>query len=422
MGGTLSAAKQPSVTSLFAGLVADDVIAAYGKLLTSGGVPKEQAAGFLGGALVDALRDLGMARVVASTPARPASFQAAPVALALQAVLADLQATVLKHHQLLLEGQHRLSEAQAIPGPTLDLLPKHQVEYIADREEIVRMSGHLINLAHHDWMTLETPWTDLPLSEDNLITCPKGLREKVRIRSIYDAETLRVPGALRNLQAGVAAGEEARILPRVTMKMQLADEAAVMLPLTSTGTGGALLIYAAPITSAMHHYFELQWELGQPVASAGQQHGEEIDDLQRQILQLMAAGCSDDSIASHLDKSKSTIRRNIEAIIKLTETDGRFALGLAVERRGWLSPRSKDAAGLQLVHPGPATAAGAVPVRGRHHGRLRQRRVRPVQPVDAASRGRPGAAADLLRQPVGPPAGLGTRRYPPGVHRGHLRG
>jgi hypothetical protein len=48
---------------------------------------------------------------------------------------------------------------------------KHLVKVITDREEILRVSTHLVNSERRGWMTLETAETDMPLSEDNLISC-----------------------------------------------------------------------------------------------------------------------------------------------------------------------------------------------------------------------------------------------------------
>jgi hypothetical protein len=239
----MTAKEQGSVAALLTGLLPDDVIEAYIRLLSADRIRTEEAADFLGGApIVQELCDRGMAHAIPHTPTAPATFQAAPVALAVQAVLAD----ILKQQQNLLEGQRRLIEAQTRPDDTARKPPEHLVEVITDREEILRRSTHLVNTARRDWMTLETAATDMPRSEDNRISCPKALRETVRIRSIYERATTRDPAALENIRRGVDAGEQARILPVVPIKLQIADETAALLALTPTGTGGALRFTQPP--------------------------------------------------------------------------------------------------------------------------------------------------------------------------------
>lgn len=49
------------------------------------------------------------------------------------------------------------------------------------------------------------------------------------------------------------------------MKMQLIDRSTVLLPLTPTGTGGAVLIHATTITHAMREYFEMLWKTATPI-------------------------------------------------------------------------------------------------------------------------------------------------------------
>lgn len=70
-------------------------------------------------------------------------------------------------------------------------------------------SGGTLRLNVEDWMSLEIDHFDLPLSEDNLIRCPPGLRKQVRRRSIYDAQTLEDPAALHNLRRAVEEGDQA---------------------------------------------------------------------------------------------------------------------------------------------------------------------------------------------------------------------
>jgi hypothetical protein len=44
------------------------------------------------------------------------------------------------------------------------------------------------------------------------------------------------------------------------MKMKLADQTTALLPLTPTGTAGALVVRAPVIIAALREYFELLWE------------------------------------------------------------------------------------------------------------------------------------------------------------------
>ena len=76
------------------------------------------------------------------------------------------------------------------------------------------------------------------------------------------------PAARQIIQTCAEAGEQARLLPSVPMKMKLADTTTAMLPLTPNGTAGALIIRAPVIITALREYFELLWDRAIPLRPA----------------------------------------------------------------------------------------------------------------------------------------------------------
>jgi len=325
------------------GLVPAYLAEAYGKIYELTRIPKEEAAAFLGGEeLVKELLDRGLAHNIPRNATSPATFAAAPIALAMQALLTDLQAKVLESQRLLLAGQRTLSEIQVLPGGLTSDSPEHLVKVITDSVEIARISAHLINTARREFISLETAAGDMPMTEDNLVSCPEGLRGQVRIRSIYDVACTRDPARLRMLERAVEDGEEARIHPRVPLKLQLIDEAHALLPLTTTGTRGAVLFGEGPITSGLRFFCEMLWKESTPFGSRKQPSGCPLTEVQVGIVNLMMQGLTDKEIASSLKQGVSTVRRHIDASAALAGDPGnRFALGVTLERRGWL-PTDKE--------------------------------------------------------------------------------
>ena len=336
--------NRKSLADIFAGFADDDAIAAYIQLHSIGRVPDNQAAQFLGGSdIVQALRESGMARVVADTPGEPASLQAAPVVLALQALLTARQVRVLNDQKLLLKGQLSLADAQALSDELNRSDTTHDlVRIVIGRENIARVSACMINSAQRNWMTFETAATDQPVTVDHRNRLPESLREGVRVRSIYDMATLTNPEALINLQLSVADGEEARIAKYLPTKFQLADESCLLLPTSDTGTSGAIIVYAIPIIRAYHDYFELKWQQSLPFGGIEPTNGSPLTGHQQQILQLMLAGLPYEAIGRQVGKGEKTVRRYIEAMYEMTGTDCPFALGVAVATRGWITSLKGD--------------------------------------------------------------------------------
>ena len=91
---------------------------------------------------------------------------------------------------------------------------------------------------------------------------------RVVCRSIYDASVMDDPVARRVIAVCAEAGEPARLLPRVPMKMKLADQMTAMLPLTPR-TAGALVIRAPVIIAALREYFEMLWDRAAPLGQNG---------------------------------------------------------------------------------------------------------------------------------------------------------
>ena len=328
------------IRGLFDGLLPPEVIDAYDRLLAQDGCAKDQAESFMGAELVDVLTHWGMAHVLPHTPADPAWLRPASPDLALQGVLAGHQHQLACNQELLLHGQRRLADAQARFGigmNSTDRLPQHLISVVSDRAQISDLSASLVNSARKDWMTLENLATDMPLTDDfTQPPLPVG-GGQVRCRSIYAAAAMDDPAARQIIQTCAEAGEQARLLPTVPMKMKLADTTTAMLPLTPNGTAGALIIRSPVIITALREYFELLWDRATPLGPARQiPPGDRLPPAQQKILELMAAGFNDGKIARQLALSPTTVRRQITTIMHRLGVSSRFAAGAAAQRKGWI--------------------------------------------------------------------------------------
>ena len=143
--------------------------------------------------------------------------------------------------------------------------PAHLVSVVSDRAEVSQVSAALMNTARKDWMTLENLHTEMPLTGDFAPPPLPAFGGRIRCRSIYAAAAMDHPAARRIISGCAGAGEQARLLAEVPMKMKLADHTTALLPLTPTGTAGALVIRAPVIIAALRGYFEMLWERATPL-------------------------------------------------------------------------------------------------------------------------------------------------------------
>ena len=332
-------AVRGGIRGLFEGLVPADVVEAYDRLLAHDGCAKDQADALVGRTgLVQALTDSGMAHIQPHSAANPAWLRPASPDLALQGVLAGHQNRLARDQELLLEGQRRLADAQAQFGTWMNSrFPEHLVSVVSDRAKISELSASLVNTARKDWMTLENLNTEMPLTEDFAQPPLPAFGGQVRCRSIYDAAAMDNPVAGRIIQTCAASGEQVRLLPRVPMKMKLADQTTAMLPLTPSGTAGALVIRAPVILASLRDYFEMLWDRATPLKpKRPAARASRLTPAQQAVLELMAEGLHDAAIARRAGMSTTTVRRHVAAIMTRLDVTSRFAAGAAAQRHGWI--------------------------------------------------------------------------------------
>ncbi len=327
--------NEESAGRLLQGVVPDDLLTAYNRLLDEDGCPHDEAADFFGSEeTVEALTERGMAHVRPDVPAAPPRLVPAPPDLALLGALTDLGRQLAVQHDRLLNGHRQLSDLRQSPladkGERLDRL----VQIVTDRAEISRLSYSLINAARHDWLTLDNYVLEAPVEDSTGFAPLPSFGEEVRCRAIYETKCAEHPVGAKTIEAAVQAGEQARLLPRIGMKMKLADEAVALLPLTPTGMSGALLVRSPIIVAALREYFEMLWERAVPFGSSDPQAP--ITPVQANILRLLTQGLTDEVIARRLDLSKNTVQRHFTAIREALGAETRFAAGAAAVRRGWI--------------------------------------------------------------------------------------
>lgn len=330
--------EQAPLRKLLGGLIPDELLDAYARLLAQDGCPESEAAEFTGSAeIAERLLAWGMAHSRPHSVTGPAWFEPARPDLALSGVLAGLQAQLAEGQHLVLDGHRRLTELQAGSIPGLPILrPDAQVEILTDPAEISRLSFSLINSARSDWMTVETHYFEIPPDEHIANEPLPTTQAHVTYRGIYDAECVRDPVLRQGLEASIAAGERARVRPKVAMKMKIADRSIALLPLTATGMSGALVIRSPVIVSALREYFELMWEHATPVGAKPAQT-QEMPENWKTVLTLLAQGYTDQQIVRSTGMSKTTVTRHVTAMMHELNVESRFAAGVAAYRRGWLN-------------------------------------------------------------------------------------
>ncbi|MBB5872898.1 DNA-binding CsgD family transcriptional regulator [Allocatelliglobosispora scoriae] len=165
----------------------------------------------------------------------------------------------------------------------------------------------------------------------------QALARGVSYRALYDAPGLHEAGHVDQMMECVAAGEQARTLPSIRMKMIIADRDLALLPISfSAGeTGTRILVHASPLLDALVLCFESLWAQATPIGVTATT-SEGVSDQDRRLLSMLASGFKDRAIARALGVTERTVGRRIQELMAQLHATTRFQAGLSAARRGWL--------------------------------------------------------------------------------------
>jgi len=163
----------------------------------------------------------------------------------------------------------------------------------------------------------------------------RALERGVRYRCLYHAPGLEEPGHLNQVLHCVAAGEQARSLPSVRMKMIIVDHRLALLPLSFSAaeTGNRILVHVSPLLDALVLCFESLWSRATPIAASQSAPSADGD---RRLLSLLSSGMKDRAIARALGVTERTVSRRISELMADLDVTTRFQAGVQAARRGWL--------------------------------------------------------------------------------------
>lgn len=288
-----------------------------------------------------ALTRLVEAGLATKVPSRPTRFLPAPPQVAMSALIArrrrELQDMCVAAVDL--ASRMRDSDSSQTAGPV------GLVELVEGDEAIQAVGARIQEEAREEVLLVDAPPYLLGTPSRNVGELA-ALARGVRFRCIYDGSSLEEPGHLDQMTECVRAGEEARTLTAVSMKMQIVDRVVALIPVAfaPAETHTRLLVRASPLLDALVVSFESLWQRAVPVArpaeappvTSDRSHGVEPTDRERALLTLLAAGMPDRAIARVLGVPERTLSRHIAELMGVLQASTRFQAGLQAAHLGWL--------------------------------------------------------------------------------------
>lgn len=279
--------------------------------------------------LARSLARLGEAGLVRRIPGRPARFVATPPDAAIEALVHDRE---LRLQRVRVATGELLARYRA---GRLATDPANLVEVVTSQETVAQRFRELQDGATQEMLVFDRPpyaqWTG---NAGQLAVLARG----VRWRAVYAPASLERQGMAEELARLMAAGEEARLLADLPMKLAIADRSTALVPLTlETGIHQAAVIHRSLLLDALVMLFEQLWEQAVPLgADERRQDADGLADLDRRILALLVTGMKDDAIARQLGLSQRTMRRRMKELLDRLGVSSRFQAGVQAARRGWI--------------------------------------------------------------------------------------
>ncbi|WP_104477844.1 helix-turn-helix domain-containing protein [Actinokineospora auranticolor] len=302
----------------------------YRALLDQSGTTTELGArlGMDVGRLGSVLRGLVAKELVSRSSGRPARFTAVAPEVGLGGLVLRRERELERVRAL----QAELREWQR--RKVRDVDPAELLEVVRGGEEISKRAAQLMRSAVDEVRFVDKP----PYAQPPSVLHPverELLGRGVRFRGVYDRSAVELHHLEADLEAGVALGEQARVVADAPLKMILVDGVRCILPLDSTAPdlGTALVVRPCTLLDALGELFESLWKHAMPFAV---HTTPELSVVDSRMLTLLTAGLPDRSIAKQLGLSYRTFQRRLRDLMDALGAQTRFQAGLRAAEQGWV--------------------------------------------------------------------------------------
>jgi len=159
----------------------------------------------------------------------------------------------------------------------------------------------------------------------------------ITARTIFPEEAVNLDYVIDYAEKVHNMGGEIRVSPATTFRLLMWDTDAALIRASSQSADSVRLFLENPLlVTCLAQYFELLWHEAVPIFD---QSKITLNEHQRNVIKGLLGGKSESEIAETTGLSPSTIHRTIDHLQKLAGVSGRFALGVAAERRGWITTK-----------------------------------------------------------------------------------
>ncbi|MFC5834504.1 helix-turn-helix domain-containing protein [Nonomuraea insulae] len=265
--------------------------------------------------------------LLSTSPGPPPAYTAVAPEIALDVLLLAAERDLLRVR----ERARELEEVFQVRAR--ERTPPVVVEVLTGRRAVEQRQAQIQHAARQQFRCLsKRPYFD-PLGS---VAAQRELLERgITSRMIYQREFVAAEGALRQIDEMVEAGQQARVLPDLPMKLYVVDDRLALLLLRHEPVDAvsALVIHPSGLLEALIRLFEGLWQRALPLGlapSAGDRPRGSLDDAR--LVALLLSGLTDEGIARQLGIGHRTAERRIAGLMARLGARTRFQAGVQAAR------------------------------------------------------------------------------------------
>jgi DNA-binding CsgD family transcriptional regulator len=327
--------------SQFLGLGAD-AQAVYQVMIKNPGLCEiSELAGFFGWSeerIADALKELGEASLVRKSWERPGGHVLVSPDVGLEPMLAQQEADLYRYQRDMVESRaaaarliNEYNIAREIPGgvPEEHLAGLDTVR-LAIEGLAKNCTSEIMAFAPDGSQTPENMATSRPLDQELL-------ERGIRLRSLYLESIANDPPTMAYARWLVDGGGEVRTIASLPVRMAIYDRSAALVAIDpNRGATGAILLRGEGVLTVLCAYFDQVWESAKELGDVPRRDDDGLSTQEREILRLLAAGCTDAAVARRLGISVRTTGRLVAELASRLRARSRFQVGVLAAKAGWL--------------------------------------------------------------------------------------
>ncbi|MEU6492243.1 LuxR C-terminal-related transcriptional regulator [Streptomyces sp. NPDC046984] len=284
---------------------------------------------------LDRLSELALVRPSTQDQTR---LRAVNPLLGLEALLARQQAELAAQQQQVEASRAAIADAIAQFGRDYASEVEAGIRYI-DGIDAIREHLELVNSkVREEFLTFAPGGPQTPANMAASRPLNRRLLERgVKMRTIYLDSIRRDPPTMAHAEWLESLGAQIRTAPTLPNRVIVVDRRMALVAADNRNTGtGAVVIENPGTVTLMCALFESVWQSATPLGVNSRATPGGLTKQQREVLRMMAQGCTDESIANSLGVSARTVRRIVAGLLGELGARSRFQAGAHAVQRGYL--------------------------------------------------------------------------------------